>query len=172
MKFVPASGAATRMFSELLKDWKEEVSSDTTRRFKERYPSLALFQELPLPQSDEALFSLLFEELKLQHAPKGTIPFHRYTEGSRAAFEEHLVEGTAYAISDGKVHLHFTIAPMHMDAVKKKMQKWTETYGERYGVTFDVEYSVQDPATDTFALEIDGSLVKHIVLTSACLLLA
>jgi hypothetical protein len=162
MKFVPASGAATRMFSELLKDWKEEVSSDTTRRFKERYPSLALFQELPLPQSDEALFSLLFEELKLQHAPKGTIPFHRYTEGSRAAFEEHLVEGTAYAISDGKVHLHFTIAPMHMDAVKKKMQKWTETYGERYGVTFDVEYSVQDPATDTFALEIDGSLVKHI----------
>jgi len=160
MKFVPASGAATRMFHDLISDWKEGKENDHSRRFKELYSTLALFQGQDLPKTTEELFRLFFEEWSLQDAPKGTIPFHSYPEGARSAFEEHLVEGTAYAESDGKVHLHFTIAPDHMEQVKEKMQRWTSMYGEKFGVAFAIEYSIQDPGTDTFALDKEGNPMR------------
>ena len=160
LKFVPASGAASRMFKDLLTEYNSGVSSDASRRFKSRYSELPIFHGIEKPESDDALFKLLFENWRLQDSPKGTIPFHSYADGHRTAFEEHLVEGIAYASSQGMVHLHFTIAPEHLEKVKAKMEKWTELYGRLHEVVFDVSFSIQDPETDTFALESNGQIAR------------
>ena len=160
MKFIPASGAASRMFKDLLTEYNSGVSSDASRKFKSRYSELPMFHGMDKPQDDEALFQLMFQTWRVQEWPKGTIPFHTYPEGDRTAFEEHLVEGIAYASSQGMVHLHFTIAPEHLENIKARMAHWALHYGKIHDVVFDVTFSSQDPLTDTFALESNGDIAR------------
>ncbi len=180
VKFVPASGAASRMFKSLFayhEAWERggrkkglpAPEGDMKRFFAglEKFAFYDLLEKyvlekygVPLPEMKDAgrygeiLDTLLFEPgLGYGALPKGLILFHRYPEGSRTAFEEHLAEGALYAAGgEERVSLHFTVSPEHMDAFCSRMDEVRNFFEERFRVRYHVSYSVQKPATDTVAV--------------------
>ncbi len=183
IKFVPASGAATRMFKdmfmwqELLKSGKDiaDIAAEdpSAKEFFERLPEMALWDELSTMMCKEdikasrlfdkkrylTLIDYILDEFGLDYAslPKGLIVFHRYPDRCRTAMEEHLVEGALYASDgDGKVRIHFTVSPSHMKEFKRKINKVQTRYAREYGVNYDITYSVQKPSTDTIAVDSDN----------------
>jgi hypothetical protein len=82
--------------------------------------------------------------------------FHRYAAGARTAFEEHLVEGAAYARDgEGRVRLHLTVSPEHRDGFERLFAARRAAY-ERDGVRYSVDLSTQQRSTDTLAVDLDN----------------
>jgi hypothetical protein len=137
-KFVPASGAASRMFAFLLAGGPE---SPEKRRFSESVDAFAFAGDLD----------------RLASTPKGLLPFHRYPESSRTAFEEHLFEaaGTVRDAS-GLCRVHFTVSPEHRAAFAAKLEEARPRLERATGARFDVSFSEQAPSTDTIAAGPDG----------------
>ncbi len=187
LKFVPASGAASRMFKALfssLDELKAGASEEDvllkdkdTRGFFWNITRFAFYDDLISalenhnlePSLVNYLESLLTEKgLGYGNLPKGLLKFHKYGENSRTPFEEHLVEGANYACDNGNVvRLHFTVSPEHESAFTRLLRNVGPLYEQNYGVTFEVGFSKQKPSTDTIAvdlnnepfLEKDGSLL-------------
>lgn len=164
VKFVPASGAATRMFKDLF----EAISMDETQyssrihQFFEqisRYPFYNdLYSKCPNENKKKILETLLNENgLNYGNLPKGMIKFHNYFEYSRTAAEEHLVEAALYAVCKEKdCYIHFTVSPNHLQGFKNLMDSAIPEYEKKYDVIYHISYSIQDPATDTLAVEKDN----------------
>ncbi len=89
--------------------------------------------------------------------PKGLLPFHRYPEGSRTAFEEHLFEA-AGTVRDaaGRCRVHFTVSPEHRYAFERELAEVRPRVERATGARFDVTLSEQAPSTDTIAAGEDG----------------
>ena len=182
VKFVPASGAASRMFQkvyELIQDhdnsYEKYLSTLTDRSFNsifyvcEHLKRIAFYSDLMeaaikngkeinciLNKKNYAeAVNLIVSEKGLNYGnlPKGLIKFHRYQDEVRTAAEEHLVEGAQYAASNGHVSIHFTVSPEHIEPFKTLMNDVRSKYEKRYGVLFNISYSVQDPSTDTIAVD-------------------
>ncbi|MDT0687989.1 DUF4301 family protein [Autumnicola psychrophila] len=182
IKFVPASGAATRMFKALhnfvdefdpskegLRSYLDKQDDEKLQKFFEKidqlpFYSLALdyarkntenFDELSHDEQHLAIVkNMLFEDgLDLSDYPKGLVPFHKYKSGLRTAFEEHLIEAAEYIAVDGVAKVHFTISEEHQDKFKLEFKNIKERAEEKAGVKFDVSYSFQDPKTDTIAVD-------------------
>jgi hypothetical protein len=177
VKFVPASGAATRMFKDLyrylLEDF-DEVPPTIESFFAsiQNYPFFEKLEEL-LQRNGYILkeeiqkrnYKLILEYLLTEkglnfgNLPKALLPFHRYPNQVRTAFEEHLVEAAYYAQQgDKRCQLHFTVSPQHLENFKKLMNEVLPYYEKRYSVKYDITFSVQDAATDTIAAEMDNTL--------------
>jgi len=141
-KFVPASGAASRMFASLLAGAPE---TEEAKRFRKTRDSFA--------------FRASVEELS--RAPKALIPFHAYPEGARTAFEEHLFEA-ASTIRDasGLCLVHFTVSPEHRRAFEDKLGEVRPRVERATGARFSVSFSEQSPSTDTVALDDTGRLFR------------
>ena len=162
VKFVPASGAATRMFKELFEfvnDGKRGKGIDT---LVERIRDFAFWPELeavvPAGADDRTLVgAIVGEGLDYGRKPKGLVTFHAYPEGARKAVEEHLVEGAAYAASEGRVRIHFTVSPEHRAGFEELLARKVPLYEERFGVRYDISFSVQKPSTDTIAVNPDNT---------------
>lgn len=89
--------------------------------------------------------------------PKGLLEFHRYAAETRTAFEEHLVEATEYVRdATGRCRIHFTVSPEHRSGFTARLQRSRATYEKRYGVRFDVDFSLQKRSTDTLAVDEEG----------------
>lgn len=166
VKFVPASGAATRMFKELFEfvnEGKRGTGIDTLLENIERFafwPELRAV--LPAGADDRSTVDAIVNGgLNYGHKPKGLVTFHAYPEGARKAVEEHLAEGAAYAASNGAVCLHFTVSPEHMEAFRALLAEKVPLYEARYGVRYDISFSVQKPATDTVAVNPDNTLFRQ-----------
>lgn len=106
--------------------------------------------------------------LDYANQPKGLLEFHRYDGESRTAFEEHLVEATEYVRdATGRCRLHFTVSPEHRSGFVARLEHTKARYEQRYGVRFDVDFSLQKRSTDTLAVDeenqpfrnADGSLL-------------
>jgi hypothetical protein len=175
-KFVPASGAATRMFKELIYfergpgrglSW-EEIRAQADAGAREASALVAFMAELDhFPFRDELRRQAGSDDFrKLLHAllrspgldygslPKGLLKFHAYTDGSRTPFEEHLVEAALYVKdATGTGRMHLTVSPEHRDAFAALFFEVRARYEEKYGVRFDVDYSVQKRSTDTLAVD-------------------
>jgi len=183
LKFVPASGAATRMFRDVFV-WRDllvagvetesllEAKPDAARFF-ERMHDFAWWDDLKvamdkddldadhmlesknyLPLLDYLLFDAGLDYVAL---PKALIVFHSYGRHIRTAMEEHLAEGAAYASdAHNKVPLHFTLSPEHISAFRAKVEKVQKSYEHSFGVTFDISHSKQKPSTDTIAVGMDN----------------
>jgi len=188
VKFVPASGAATRMFSDLVL-WHQMLASGVTNEaLLERYPTakqfftelkaFAFWDELRDALSNKDLDAqqlldeghyitllthILFDQGQgYSQKPKGLIPFHRYHNGNRTPLEEHLVEGAYYARrGDNSVHLHFTVLPEHMNSFEKIIKKKVPALEKEFGVKFFVHLSVQNPSTDTVAVDSNNELFRE-----------
>lgn len=175
-KFVPASGAASRMFAELLAFLDapgEDGPRAAAREVADRLGELALAPALAatLAADGRRLADLLAAGdlaalvralvarpgLELAALPKGLLPFHLYPDGARTAFAEHLVEGAAYlADRSGVCRLHFTVAPGTEAVFRTELAGAGGALARRLGVTFEVEFSHQRPETDTLALDAEG----------------
>ena len=172
VKFVPASGAATRMFRDWYRCLEEGgVASEEARlSFVSELPRFAFFDDLReaalrgggdlsalLAEGKvaEILALILAQEgLDYGRLPKALLPFHSYNEGSRIAIEEHLVEAAFYARdAHGVCRIHFTVSGEHLTAVSHRLSQVKAGYEERYGVRFDLALSIQESSTDTIALD-------------------
>lgn len=157
VKFVPASGAATRMFKELFEfvnDHKRGKGIDTLLENIEKFafwPELKAV--LPEGADDRATVSAIVGEgLDYGRKPKGLVTFHAYPEGARKAVEEHLVEGAEYAAAGGVARIHFTVSPEHRAGFEALLAEKVPVYEKRFGIRYDISFSVQKPSTDTIAV--------------------
>lgn len=171
VKFVPASGAASRMFKDLFTFLETGNESEAVAKFFLDLPKYAFFNDLMkhLDGIDQAAsleqreknaiveFLLLGNGLNYGGLPKGLIKFHRYPDGhARTAFEEHFHEARMYASADGEAHLHFTIPEGNKEEVEAHLNKLKACLDEMLNVTFKIETSLQMPATDTPAIYEDN----------------
>jgi hypothetical protein len=187
MKFVPASGAASRMFKALftalddLRAGKQETevlaANKDAREFLQRIDDFAFAADLKATIAAagarvtlETLLEYLLTPAGLQYGnlPKGLLLFHKYDDACRTPFEEHLVEGVHYACDAHRVvRLHFTVSPEHESAFRALLTRVKGSYEAQFGVTFEVGFSHQKPSTDTIAVDLhnepfrenDGSLL-------------
>jgi len=163
LKFVPASGAATRMFKSLFSFLEEGKSDKLTDQFFDKLSDFAFADDLKkiLPQDADNKtivdYYLTRKGLEYGTLPKALLKFHQYENESRTALEEHLVEGANYANNDGKVKLHFTVSPEHLSRFLKLLNKVVPNYEEKYNVKFDISFSEQRRSTDTIAVNMDDS---------------
>src|SRR6185295_18127096 len=181
VKFVPASGAATRMFKTALQwlnrgrplprhELRAAAAGDKSAAELETLlaglPDLALWPALAectrgvdpaaALEGDDVrvvLDAMLTRRgLACAELPKALLPFHRYGDEIRTAIDEHFVEA-AHHVRDvaGICRLHFTVSEEHMAACRDRAARAALLYGKRYGVTYEVGFSVQQPSTDALA---------------------
>ncbi|MEM7007964.1 MAG: DUF4301 family protein [Thermodesulfobacteriota bacterium] len=184
IKFVPASGAASRMFKELLSISirdnvnKNDLINDNTKesniflKFIDNIEKFAFLDDLIASLSGDGLdletllnegnykeiaqYTLGAKGLNYSNLPKGIIEFHKYENGARTAFEEHLVEAKVYSkAGDGTCRVHFTVSPEHMDRVKTLINGKSGLYKDD-NEQFDISYSIQKPSTDTLAVDMNN----------------
>jgi len=164
LKFVPASGAATRMFKSLFAAL-EGKSDKSVDEFFARLNEFAFFDALGQPENmdRQTVLSILLtdEGLDYGNLPKGLLLFHQYPDGPRTPVEEHLVEGAAYANSRGLVRIHFTVSPEHRSRFEDLIQRVQATYETRYGVRYEITFSEQKKATDTISVSPDNSPFRN-----------
>ncbi len=162
VKFVPASGAATRMFNELFEFVNEGKRGKGIDTLLQHVEDFAFWPELravlPEGAGDKAVVgAIVGEGLGYGSKPKGLVTFHAYPEGARKAVEEHLVEGAAYAAAGGKAKIHFTVSPEHRNGFEALLAEKVPLYEKRFGIRYDISFSVQKPSTDTIAVNPDNT---------------
>ena len=160
-KFVPASGAASRMFKDIF------AGMDTPNAATEQlaahleyfaFYSPDVFGTAPYDPAATARKLLTDEGLGYGSKPKGVLKFHRYPDGTRTALAEHFVEGQAYMRNaDGSVDLVVTISPEHRALFEAAVKEIQADYEQRYGVKYNVTFTYQSKDTDTVAVDADGN---------------
>ena len=162
VKFVPASGAATRMFKELFEFVNEDKRGKGIDVLLDNIQNFAFYPELKDVVSDfsdekAVVSAIVGKGLEYGAKPKGLVTFHAYDEGARKAVEEHLVEAAQYCAAEGQARLHFTVSPEHKAAFEALLAERTPIYEARFGVSYDISFSVQNPSTDTIAVNPDNT---------------
>ena len=187
-KFVPASGAASRMFKALFDFLLTDYGNPLTEfenLFFEQITHFAFYEALDEQcRKNEGkdigaleakgfykeIVKNLLEDYGLGYGtlPKGLLAFHRYPDGVRTAIEEHLVEGALYAKNKNrKVNLHLTVSAEHLPLFEKIVAEKRAQYEQKFNVTYSISFSTQNPCTDTIAVDVnnkpfrtaDGSLL-------------
>ena len=182
VKFVPASGAASRMFKNLFEflGGKNEVpTTDFEKKFFDNITRFAFYADLDaacktnvgknikeLISNGEykAIVSALLEGAGLNYGqlPKGLLKFHNYEDGARTPLEEHLVEGALYASGKtGKVNVHFTVSPEHRALFESLVAEKADKYAKKYGISYDISFSEQKPSTDTVAADMENKPFRN-----------
>lgn len=162
VKFVPASGAATRMFKELFEFVNEGRRGKGIDTLLANIKKFAFWPELEHfvneKSTDEDVVSAIVKHgLAYGSKPKGLVTFHAYADGNRKAVEEHMVEGASYARSSDEVYIHFTVSEEHMGGFWDVLGATQPFYEEQFGVKYNVSFSVQKPSTDTIAVNPDNT---------------
>ena len=169
-KFVPASGAASRMFKDIFAglaklEAGEDLPADAPgAKLAASIEKFAFYDEKLFGQPEDSaayrrsvLSKVLTKEgLEYGAKPKGVIRFHRYDGGEvRTAIAEHLVEAQEYMRNaDGTCNLVVTISPEHRPLFEAALAEVKEKYEARYGVKYNVTFTYQDKATDTVAVDL------------------
>jgi hypothetical protein len=177
VKFVPASGAASRMFKNMFAfaDAPYDVpTTDFEKKFFSEIKKFAFYdalndgcfknegkgiKELMAEGNYKAVANNMLKQEGLNYGqlPKGMLLFHKYAEGARTPMEEHLVEGALYAASNGESHVHFTVSHEHVDFFKQKVAEKADGFSKKYGIKYDITFSEQKPSTDTIAANTDNT---------------
>ncbi|MBO7235900.1 MAG: DUF4301 family protein [Alistipes sp.] len=162
IKFVPASGAATRMFKELfeyINDNKRTPGIDKLITNLEKFAFFAELAKYLKPQIDDkdVVRNIVVDGLAYGSKPKGLVTFHAYKEGARKPVEEHLVEAALYASNGERAAIHFTLSPEHKAGFLALLEERQSHYEKKFGIKYDVSFSEQSPATDTIAVNPDNT---------------
>lgn len=189
MRFVPASGAASRMFAPLHAEPevfeaarapqpgpKPDEAELGLRRFFDNLKKFAFFSDLAQAMDDDGLdidaaiarrdvgllIRYLLEPCGLGYdsLPKGLLAFHAEIDGVRTPFVEHQAEAALLCGPGGNARLHFTVSPDHLALFKAQYAAWQHALEQTYGALIEVSYSVQKPSTDTLALGADGGPLR------------
>ncbi len=182
INFIPASGAATRMFKELyvflekfdpekdsISEYLKTNNSKKLTEFFNHLKKLPFYEEsLEMAEANFPNFkdssldaqkyylinAMLFEPgLELGSYPKGLVPFHKYKDYTATAFEEHLYEAETYAVKNNVANLHFTVSREHLEKFKREYKSIKSRVEGSNGITHDIGFSFQDPKTDTIAVD-------------------
>ncbi len=163
-KFVPASGAATRMFKEYFEFVEKGVASSGVEKSIENLEKFAFYNDLielgVIGKDAREIVSTILGGTGLDYGkkPKALLKFHSYKDGGRTACEEHLVEGALYGASgDGLSKIHFTVSPEHLEGFKEVVELNRVKYEQRYGVKYEITYSQQKSSTDTIAVDMENN---------------
>ncbi len=185
LKFVPASGAASRMFkflNEFLNEFDPE--NDTINSYINRHnaPDLKVFltglDKFPFYETIELILKELhsdyaqweadrkqYEFIKLlldaqyfnfSNKPKAILPFHKYSTHTATPIEEHLNESALYAASDGIARLHFTISDIHQSQFERIIESEISKVEQKTNSKIQIDFSFQDKSTDTIAVGLDN----------------
>ena len=169
-KFVPASGAATRMFKDLFDarlsmERGEEINADSpSASFFENIGQFPFFSDLIntpgfVREDKMSMLSSLLDEGGLNYGslPKGLLKFHKYGNKSLTPFEEHLQEAARYAAnSKAETRITFSVSPEHLDSFKKLEEVFIDSFVKRTGIRPEIEYTLQKKSTDTIAVDMQN----------------
>ncbi len=187
LKFVPASGAATRMFRDfiifkhsldLLSKDESPVLPDVIREFFENIEKFAFYDDLKsallkdgydinkclFDKDYKIIFDYLLYDKGLNYSklPKALLKFHNYEDGARMAFEEHLAEGVIHSIDkDNIVNIHFTVPDESYSDFLLEADTAKTKYETKYGVKYNLSFSVQKPATETIAVDLNNNPIRE-----------
>ena len=181
VKFVPASGAASRMFKDIFSFTDADYDVPTTDFEKKYFDNIEKFafydalDTLLKDQEGKGVKELLAEGkyktvakgmlakdgLNYGQLPKGMLLFHNYADGARTPMEEHLVEGALYAASNGEANVHFTVSHEHLDFFKNKVAEKADKYAGEFNIKYNISFSEQKPSTDTVAANPDGTPFRN-----------
>lgn len=191
VKFVPASGAASRMFKHLFEFMEKYIADEagivffnkdegfnSVYYFINHLEQIAFFHDLTelAAKSDKTIEQLIVNRdyntiidgilspngLNYANLPKALLKFHQYLDGARTAAEEHLVEAAAYTKDHAKIaRIHFTISPEHRDKFMELFEKVKSKYESQLDVKFDITFSIQKPSTDTIAVDEANEPVRN-----------
>ena len=177
LKFVPASGAASRMF----KDWHliyyEGCSSPSEEEILKSIDRYAFFSDLSeiASQRGSSLSAMIERKdlrnileyiltpqgLNYANLPKALLKFHRYADHHRTSLEEHLVEAALYVLDRNRIaRIHFTVSEEHRELTEEFIRKVRERYEKKYGVSYRIGISTQMPSTDTIAVGSTNQLFR------------
>ncbi len=179
VKFVPASGAASRMFKELFdfkKKYKNKKISLENFEDKNFYSVYNFFKNIKnfafyddLKNITEENFEMLLKKkewskiidcflnkefLNYGNLPKALLKFHKNKEKNFLSLEEHFLEGANYC--GEKVNLHFTISPEHKNIFNKNIEKFKHFYEKKFSVKYNIELSEQKKSTDIIAVDLEN----------------
>jgi len=180
-KFVPASGAASRMFKALYSF--VDGNEDTPKEGSPVAELIAKITQTPfidelndacsrLHNADaatlianhrykEVIAAIISPEgMNYGHLPKALLTFHSYQDGTRTSLEEQLAEGAQTVAANGKVRLHFTVSADHRKLFEEKIKQVLPAIENRTGLKYEISMSEQKPSTDTVAAAIDNSLFR------------
>jgi uncharacterized protein YecE (DUF72 family) len=190
VKFVPASGAATRMFKflfqflkkfnpskESIEDYAEKSSDALIKSFWEHFDAFPFFKDVlhrskqihpdfeNLTDAEKCFqfVKTMLDEDQLNYSffPKGLLPFHKYDDNAITAFQEHLFESSIYASSKGIANLHFTVSKHHHKYFSEELNRIKKEIEAQTNTTFNVSFSYQKEATETLALTTDGEVGRN-----------
>ena len=177
LKFVPASGAASRMFKNLFEFLDAPYNAPESKFEQAFFDNINKFafykdlnsaclrhfnQDIPTLMADgeyKKIVGMLLDADGLGYGllPKGLLLFHNYPNGARTPLEEHLVEGALYACGDdGKVNVHFTVSPEHRTMFESLVEDNASVYAKEFGVEYNISFSEQKPSTDTIAVDMNN----------------
>lgn len=182
IKFVPASGAASRMFKKLesfMNSDSESIQFDENKdvaRFWDQLEKFPFYNDLSSVIQKNGLdiftlkkdknyktileFLLTKKGLNYSNLPKALIKFHSYKNEKRTSFEEHVVEAIEYVPnSERKVNLHFTISPEMKENFEDEKNYLVKKYGNEYEIY--ISFSYQKKSTDTIALDMENNLFRE-----------
>ena len=186
MKFIPSSGAASRMFKFLfkfLKEFNPKKESINSYINKNKVPEMTLFlfglEKFPFYKEAKTLLPLNYEQLtddekaiafvkvildkdnlNYGEQPKGLLPFHQYKNEISTAFQEHLFEAASYASKNNNARLHFTISENHKNKFEQELAKIQEHVSIKTACTFDISFSFQKQQTDTIAVTLKNEVFR------------
>lgn len=181
VKFVPASGAASRMFKNLFAFLSAPYEVPTTDFEKTFFAEIEHFafkealNETCKVNQGKDIASLIAEGrykdivanllqpvgLNYGNLPKGLLLFHNYEEGARTPMEEHLVEAALYANCNGEANVHFTVSHDHLALFKAKVEEKANLLAKKFGVSYNISFSEQKPSTDTIAANPDNTPFRN-----------
>src|SRR5690606_20692719 len=185
LKFVPASGAASRVFKALftfLENYdpqRERITSYVDRsgdheveRFVQQMDSFPFYGTIMQRIGGKAgtrdgLRYLFVKELLSQQGlnygsqPKGLLPFHSYGDEVATPFEEHLKEAALYASNQGLARLHFTVSEQHGELFREEENRAVPKISSESDTRFDISYSSQKPSTDTLAVDLNNDPFRN-----------
>ncbi|MCF8366591.1 MAG: DUF4301 family protein [Bacteroidales bacterium] len=187
LKFVPASGAASRMFKHLfefmesytgspedLEKFDADQSFNSVWYFIHHIHKFAFIDDLKAALKNDSLdlekllaekkygvvveYLLSDKGLGYARLPKGLLKFHQYNDFARMSLDEHLVEGAHYAKNaSNEVHIHFTVSPEHRQKFNEVVATVQSIYEEKFNVKYHITFSEQKPATDTLAVDMQNN---------------
>ena len=181
-KFVPASGAASRMFKDLFSFYNSNDNIPSTEfvitffKHIQEFPFNSSLENKCLKLYNKSIVELIengrykdviiallsAEGMDYGSIPKGLIPFHNYSEGNRTPVGEHLTEGALYAKDgDNVVNVHFTVSEEHKEMFELLIAARKINYELKLGVKFLITLSVQKSSTDTVAVDMNNELFRN-----------
>ncbi|HDS06483.1 MAG TPA: DUF4301 family protein [Bacteroides sp.] len=179
MRFIPASGAATRMFKSLYAalenlehlspaDQENWVNGEPgIRQFFEQLPAYPFYEDLEaVPRSTPAeILTQILDEPGLGYGnkPKGLLKFHKYSKRERrTSFEEHVREAAMYCASrKDKLSLHLTVSADHLEGFRAEAAEIVPKIEKETGLLVNVDFSFQKPETDTLAVNLENKPFRN-----------